>query len=280
MVVPGVANAQRAQMVVDNVDHLQPRGCIVFTHIRCGEDAQLDRMLDAGNAPVAQRCEVYRAPNGPGGGYVQHLKRVLPTFIEAASYAWVLMLLDDVNATRVSLPQLARIAAYNNLSFASPAVHGAHDGVSRPRNATALRAMGAPRGSIGRVVHRIESFAWLMTPPMFRCLHTLIDTGLNGVGWGYDHWLFLYCRSWPSVNFKAGVIDSITVAHGLAGTGEAASSSMFEHTYSRTQAQQAKESMIADMVRRGMPRLHLVDHNSHGWLFEPVSTLAAHTRRV
>ena len=69
MVVPGVANPQRAQMVIDNVDALRPRSCIVFTHKRCGDDERLDRMLDAGAAPVAQRCDVYRAPNGAGGGY-------------------------------------------------------------------------------------------------------------------------------------------------------------------------------------------------------------------
>ena len=276
MVVPGVANPQRAQMVIDNVDALRPRSCIVFTHKRCGDDERLDRMLDAGAAPVAQRCDVYRAPNGAGGGYVQHLKRVLPTFVEASRYEWILVLLDDVNATRMPLARLLRIARFNNLTFASPAVYGAHDDVARPRDEAKLRAMGAPPRTVGRVVRRIESFAWLMTPPMFRCLHSLIDPALNGVGWGYDHWLYLYCRSWPSVRFKAGVIDSLTVVHGLesevekeAESGGAKLPAMLSHTYSRREAQQAKQAMVADMASRGLLKLHPVDGHAHGWLADP-----------
>ena len=250
-IVPGVADSTRARITLVNLKHLKPRGCIVFTHKPCGSDPRLDAMLDAGpRPPLASRCDVYRAPNGPRGGYVQHLKRVLPIFVEAIGFSHVLVLLDDVLATSISLPRLLRVMAHNELSWASPAVEGAHDEVALPRNASELKRLGAPEGAIGRVVrlaiasrgildsflrvcvmsacmlcplvtrvavswpsdpiplsptlmsdqvHRIESFAWLMTPPMYRCLHTLIDPALNGVGWGYDHWLYLYCRSWPSV---------------------------------------------------------------------------------
>lgn len=184
MIVPGVADQFRARMVVENVDRIRPRACIVFTHKQCGEDSELDQSLDVEPAPVAQRCDVYRAPNGAGGGYVQHLKRVLPSFVESAGYEWVFVLLDDVNASKISLARLERIARHNHLSWLSPAVYGAHDEVAKPHNISRLQAMGAPVGSVGRVVRRIEAFAWLMTPAMFRCLHTLIDPARNGVGWG------------------------------------------------------------------------------------------------
>jgi hypothetical protein len=256
VVVPGVADAKRARMVAKNMRHLRPRGCIVFTHLRCGDDAALDAALDVGPTPtVSQHCDVYRAANGERGGYVQHLKRVLPSFVEALGYEWVLTLLDDVDTTALSLPRLVAIAAHNELSWASPAVDGAHDDVcSQPprlthrtilprpfspasrfmittiaalyvcaccrcsRHAHVHSSRGSelpppqldvsstgshsallsrcspvpsahrPRGPVhtAGIVHRIEAFAWLMTPPMFRCLHALIDPALNGVGWGYD----------------------------------------------------------------------------------------------
>lgn len=236
---------------------------------------------------------------------MQHLKRVLPMMIEAASYEWVLILLDDVNATRLSLPRLIRIARHNQLSWASPAVHYAHDKVMTPHDTARLRELGAPPAAVGRVVRRIESFAWLMTPPMYRCLHTLIDTALNAIGWGYDHWLFLYCRGWPSVRFKAGVVDALTVTHGLISSSSAvpasatttASSSttmtaaggaaaarprrtaaveaMLTHTYGRKEASEQKDAMIGDFARRGLPPLHAVDKQPHGWLMDAPSEPSA-----
>ena len=50
-IVPGVADAPRAAMVAANLDHLRPRGCVTFTHKRCGEDGALDAMLDVGARP-------------------------------------------------------------------------------------------------------------------------------------------------------------------------------------------------------------------------------------
>ena len=288
-IVPGVADAKRARMTVANIDHLRPRGCIVFTHKKCGENADLDAMLDAGpNPPLAKRCEVYRAPNGPKGGYVQHLKRVLPTLVEGLRYEWVFVLLDDINATRLSLSHLLKVAIHNKLSWASPAVDGAHDDVAKPRNTSELSRLGAPSTAIGRVVHRIESFTWLMTPPMYRCLHTLIDPALNGVGWGYDHWLYLYCSKWPPVDFKAGIVDSMVVVHGLtpepsssstssaaaaatSATDDAASRSaaVLAHTYGRKEAQEAVKMMQEDMAKRGMGKMRMTDKWVHGWLVEP-----------
>lgn len=143
MIVPGVADATRARTTVRNLDHLQPRSCIVFTHKRCGDDPQLDRVMDVGpRPPLAMRCDVYRAPNGKRGGYVQHLKRVLPLFVEAQSYSYVLILLDDVDATRVRLPRMLSVIEHNQLSWASPSVDGAHDSIMERRNASALAKLG------------------------------------------------------------------------------------------------------------------------------------------
>lgn len=83
-----------------------------------------------------------------------------------------------------------------------------------------------------------------------------------------DHWLYLFCKSWPSVDFKAGVVDGMTVVHGLDTPGSAGRPAMLSHTYARKEAQQAKDAMVADMARRGM-KLHPVDRSSHGWLSDP-----------
>ena len=67
------------------------------------------------------------------GGYVQHVKRVLPAMVEGLRYEWVFVLFDDVDATSLQLEVLLRIARFNQLSWASPAVDGAHDEVAAQR---------------------------------------------------------------------------------------------------------------------------------------------------
>ena len=130
-----------------------------------------------------------------------------------------------------------------------------------------------------------------------------------GVGWGYDHWMYLYCKGWRSVNFKAGIIDDEEIVHGVLPDGlkaqirgaplvDGASAAamlahtysrkeaMLAHTYSRKEAQEAKDEMAADMTRRGLGRMHAVDQHAHGWLTDapPVKSSVkswipmAHTR--
>ena len=227
LIVPGVADAARARLTLHNIRALKPRACLLFTHRRTAEDAALDEMLDVGAAPLASECDIIRAPNGPGGGYVQHIKRVPPSMVELGGFEWVFVLLDDVDTTGLSLAELARVARHNGLSWVSPSVEYAHDAVMRPTSAAERQALARRlgRGSgaaggvvVGRLVKRIEAFAWLLSPPMYRCFHALIDPNLNGIGWGYDNWLGLYCQAWPELRpVRAGVVDTMVVLHGARG---------------------------------------------------------------
>ena len=47
MIVPGVADKRRALMVLQNIQSLRPTTCVIFTHRVCGDDVELDEMLDA-----------------------------------------------------------------------------------------------------------------------------------------------------------------------------------------------------------------------------------------
>jgi len=269
LVVPGVADAARALLVARNVAHVSPRACLVFTHVRCGDDTELDVQLDVdGSAPVAAACEVVRAPNGNNGGYVAHLKRVLPSFVEMGRFEWVFVLLDDVQLSRENfdLARMLRIAVHNNLTTVSPAVRFPHDEVmSAP-------ATPHPRGVVGRVTKRAEVFALALTTPAFRCWYELIDTALNSIGWGYDHWLYHFCKSWGSLHYKAGIVDVMEVVHGGQASGmdsSNTSAAAFMRTYGSREAKSAKEAMRNDFKRRGMPPLHPVDRLTHGWLYDP-----------
>eukprot|EP00965_Chrysotila_dentata_P229783 6197399-Pleurochrysis_carterae.AAC.3 len=266
LVVPGVGDAMRARLVARNIEVAEPRACIIFTHLRCGEDQLLDELFDArADSLLSSMCEVVRATNGIGGGYVAHLKRVLPGLVDMGGFEWVFVLLDDVALPRqaFSLPRMLKLARRNNLTAVSPAVRFAHDDVMQPAPAGTL-----PEGAVGRVVHRLEIFAVALTQEAFRCWYELIDTALNSVGWGYDHWLFIFCREWPRLMYKAGIIDTMVVVHG-GQTRAAANSSVAANarTYVSKEAKDAKELMRTDFRRRGLPYLHPVDRNTHGWLY-------------
>jgi len=277
LIVPGVSDAMRAQLVARNVAQVKPRACLVFTHKRCGDDENLDAQLDASSiSPVAAACEVVRAPNGEGGGYVAHLKRVLPSFVEMGRFEWVLVLMDDVQLSRESfdLERMLRIATHNNLTAVTPAVSFAHDEVMR------VPTTPHPRGIVGRVTKRTEVFALALTVPAFRCWHELIDTAMNSIGWGYDHWLYTFCKSWRSLDYKAGIIDTMEVVHGGQASGEAGgnvSAAAFTRTYGNREAKSARDAMRSDFKRRGLPPLHPVDRLTHGWLHDPYGTHAPGT---
>ena len=109
LVVPGINDAARVHVVLSNLRVLRAskafRFCIAFTHRRCGEDQSFDILFDwrcnnvsvaAPGSQVAHTCETVRATNPPHGGYVNHVKRVLPSFVEAARFEAVFLLLDDV----------------------------------------------------------------------------------------------------------------------------------------------------------------------------------------
>ena len=72
-------------------------------------------MLDACSAGCST-LRRYRAKRQ--GRHVQHLKRVLPTFVEAP-VRMDSVLLDDVNDTHAASTIVA-VARFNNLTFASP----------------------------------------------------------------------------------------------------------------------------------------------------------------
>ena len=239
----------------------QFRACIAFTQRRCGDDPALDALLDARtDAPLGKSCEVVRAANRePGGGYVDHLKRLVPAWIESAGFDAVLVVLDDValRARHFNLDRMVNVLRRNNLSVASPAVeYATHRHMRRSRQAAA----------VGRLVSMVEMFAVLYTPAAWRCQYELLDTGLNPIGWGYDMWLGAFCRHWRDLgDFKIGLVDTELATHAVWLDARHAVRLDARHTrksgylqahasnatsYSRRRAREDMRAMIADSARR------------------------------
>lgn len=176
------------------------------------------------------------------------------------------MLLDDVRlpAARFSLDRLLQVARHNNLSTVSPAVLNAHDAIMAPTSA------GRPADAVGRVVRRLEIFAVALTAAGYRCWFELIDVGLNAVGWGYDHWLHPFCRTWRSFEYKAGIVDTQVAVHGAQANASGSRATAFEHTYARKGAREARDAMQRNFRQRGIHALHLVDRATHGWLADVI----------
>jgi len=246
LVVPGVASAGRAKLTASNIAAVRPAACIVFTHKRCGEDPALDAILDAGDASnaalISNRCEVVRAANGPRPGYVYHLKRLLPSFVDALAFSHVFVLLDDVRiapAGPADVARFVRVADANGLSVATPKVLGSIRHVMR-------KSLDC---RVGRLVSRIEIFAVLFTPPAYRCWFELIDPATNGVGWGYEKLLEPYCGQWSRPDtFRIGIVSSLQVEH----IGKALNRSQVS-TYNYADGYAGEHAAVAELKARGLP---------------------------
>lgn len=278
--MPGIGSAPRARVVLENTELIVTgvvRACIAFTHLRCGDQAELDELLDARrDSPLAARCEIIRAPNGPGGGYVQHLKRVLPAFVEASRFDHVLVCLDDVRlGHHFDLPKLRNVMARNNLSVASPSVKTPSHMFMKPHNKSRM-----PSTAVGRVTHILEAFALVYTRAAWRCQYELIDVGLNSLGWGYDAWLQNYCSSWRQttdlIPFRMGIDDTMFVSHGVpakyyADEEARRKASARITTYSTPKAEEAMYAMERDAATRGLglvPTNPQAENTLHrGWLY-------------
>jgi len=227
LVIPGIGSASRATRCASNVKLLfgagsTPNGrpwvdtCIAFTHKRFGEDGALDAALNLSTealpSVLTRKCEIVRASNRePGGSFADHLKRVLPTFVETSGFSAVFVLFDDVLLPpNFDLPRFLRVTSENSLNVSSPAIRGAsYPSFMDVPSANILR----PQLAVGRLVRFIEFFALLFSPSAWRCMYDLVDS-TNSM-WGYDGALYHFCRRrFAGAPFRMGLIDEVVATHG------------------------------------------------------------------
>ena len=285
LVVPGIGSVRRARIVLFNLRRFrgQFRSCLIFTHRRCGDDAELDKILDASpSSPfVVSKCEVVRSGSQPAGGYLDNLKLLLPALVESSGYDHVLIMQDDVefcgskcvaSSPAFNLSRLSRVAMHNGLHVASPRVHGASWHFAQILWAMPKLNESSHREAAGYYVAALEMYTWLVTPPAYRCLYELIDLGLNRVGWGFDLTLHSFCSKWKSLApFRMGVVAGTTVVHIRNLERTANGHSM----YAKETAQRDALRQRDDLARRGIqvdsPTCHPSNNlcNTRGPLRDP-----------
>lgn len=127
---------------------------------------------------IASICKLVYSPLKK---YGDHVKSLHP-FLVSKSYKYVFLSLDDVELSEnmFDINHIINIIERNNVTFASPFIHGAV-----PRKAMLHKA---PNNAPGFVTHYIEIFAILMTTAAYTAFWELIDPTTNPCGWGPDMW--------------------------------------------------------------------------------------------
>lgn len=210
VVVPGVASPSRAWLLAANLERLNRSAsngfkCLVFRQSHVGDKPELDSAFV--QSGLGRACEVIVSTNPEPAGYISHLKRVPPPLVEAGRYGLLFVLLDDVELTSsFDLALLRRVVAANRLSVVTPAVYNATIPSMLPH---------APHrpAHAGRLITRFEMFSVGFTPLAWRCFYALLDAAVNPIGWGYDSWQYDFCRRWPGLDHRVGVLDAMGAVH-------------------------------------------------------------------
>eukprot|EP00928_Gymnodinium_smaydae_P096862 TRINITY_DN863_c0_g1_i4.p1 TRINITY_DN863_c0_g1~~TRINITY_DN863_c0_g1_i4.p1 ORF type:complete len:301 (+),score=34.22 TRINITY_DN863_c0_g1_i4:71-973(+) len=213
VVIPGVANQERAELVAKNVQWLKGQGlpfeCWMFVYLS-SEELPLDES-------DYEPCQIIRHE----GFWLGH---ILALPLNMTSKPWVLHLMDSIEPqANVNLREWSNIMLANGLGFSSVTFDTSPDLPEATKNKTRLYPIMArqPDKEIGRFVDFIELHFNLFSRKYFACLQDLIDLD-NTMGWGVDHLLASLCggsAETPVVMAgRMGVIDKMTMVKFWAGS--------------------------------------------------------------
>ena len=171
VVIPGIVSS-RVPIVRNNIEHLRPKHCIMFSH------EKLSITFD--NA----ECSYIYSTNGKYKGYINHMKKVVPELAFSKNIEYIFMLLDDVDVSKVDVKRMFTDMQFNKINVMSPSV----------RSSTKSYMMSRCH-NFRKDLATIEMFAVAFDRIAYQCWYEMLQPSDNYIGWGYEHWILSYCKS-------------------------------------------------------------------------------------
>jgi hypothetical protein len=209
ILVPGLgSNESRANIVLNNMNLISRSQvdfeCLIFVYSNVPSNVF---------EQLKYNCSIDSYQNG---NYADYIKAVSPSLVKLSKFTHVMVLLDDVELEdSFQLIGMLEIMQRHNLSVASPCIRGAALGATSSMDSPARRSFHMkPVYKVGHYSQVIEVFSTIFTVEGWHCFWSLVDPTLNQAGWGYDLYLYHYCRDYHNMsNFTMGVIHSMTARH-------------------------------------------------------------------
>lgn len=208
--VPGMSfHTNRSQIVLQNLELLQSSSnfhCLIHYYTINPPPWEMERLKGFGCS-----LTLFHQDNH----YADYLKSLLPAMLKYSKFAYLMVLLDDVElGSKFRLEALLDIMRRNRLSVISPAIHGSTMLSTLPykHTARAKQFRFPPQYTLGCTVQSIEIFATVFTKESWSCFWDLIEPRWNAAGWGYDLCFYNYCKS-RVPDFSMGVVYTMTAVH-------------------------------------------------------------------
>eukprot|EP00928_Gymnodinium_smaydae_P096864 TRINITY_DN863_c1_g1_i1.p1 TRINITY_DN863_c1_g1~~TRINITY_DN863_c1_g1_i1.p1 ORF type:complete len:332 (-),score=37.47 TRINITY_DN863_c1_g1_i1:28-960(-) len=238
VVIPGVANQERADLVARNIKWLRgqslPFECWMYVYLSV-EELPL-------NASDYEPCNIVRHE----GFWMGH---ILALPLNTTRKPWVLHLMDSIEPQdSVNLKELTQIMLSNDLGMSSPTFDHSLGGVLHDYFPIMFRQTNK---SIGRFVDYIELHFNVFSRNYFSCLQDNIAMD-NLMGWGMAKLLASLCGGAqdPIVNAgRMGLIDKMTMKKWWGGSYDYADArkQMESYFHKHSEAQRTTYSTLGDL---------------------------------
>lgn len=153
--------------------------------------------------------------------------------VKSSGYSHIALLMDDVNASNVSIPHAISAMSISRIHLASAAMNGWH-----------YKHMHAfPPPCLVHEVNFVDILFAIFTVQAWDCWISILDPNVNPSGWGYDLIFKRACR------MRIGVLDREVARHGVGGYNGEEKAGTLTRTYNSTAALIEMRAYVGKMFR-------------------------------